>query len=344
MSDGPLGAVVGVVAGTRIVCGVVCGEVSGTTGAGRSRAGSSRVGSCAGVVRGVVTGRRAGAVTGGAVVVGRVGRAGRLRRDGRGDLRAAWSSSGGATGRPRSSAAPATRTPRDRLVRRAHCDQAERQYQHPVDHSLDRERVEPRVSRRGQRAWTRWWIRWPVDQRPRDAARPAARCRAPATRRRVRRRRSTRQEARCPSAGRARHHRDVPPPSRTPNCPRSSRDRERPAPVLRAGSTGRERAVRTLLELPRDLPTAPARRIPIAAVHWNGCATNVAHITQSGWRMQDVRSGCAPTRGVWRMPGPDRWATPDRPETCRPAVPDRRLAASIRARPGACRGSRGGTG
>jgi hypothetical protein len=66
VSDGPLGVVVGVVAGTRIVCGVVRGDVCGTTGRGKVAGGVVR-----GVVRGVVTGTVvAGAVTGGAVVAG----------------------------------------------------------------------------------------------------------------------------------------------------------------------------------------------------------------------------------------------------------------------------------
>jgi hypothetical protein len=73
VSDGPLGAVGGGVAGTRIVCGVVGGVVCATTG-GKVAGGDVRGvvrGVVCGVVRGVVTGTAVvGVVTGGAVVVG----------------------------------------------------------------------------------------------------------------------------------------------------------------------------------------------------------------------------------------------------------------------------------
>jgi hypothetical protein len=68
VSDGPVGAVVGVVAGTRIVCGVAGGEV--TTGRGNVAGGVVDRGAVRGVVRGVVTGVVVvGVVGGGAVVV-----------------------------------------------------------------------------------------------------------------------------------------------------------------------------------------------------------------------------------------------------------------------------------
>jgi hypothetical protein len=60
-------------------------------------------------------------------------------------------------------------------------------------------------------------------------------------------------------------------------------------------------------------------------------------------RLEDVRSGCAPTRTAWSCRGPGRSATPLR-RTPRHPARRRPLAGSSRARPGASRGSRGGTG
>jgi hypothetical protein len=190
--------------------------------------------------------------------------------------------------------------------------------------------------------WTGCPVRGPVDRRLRDGCRPAARCRAPTTRRRGRGRRSTRQWALRPSVGRARHHSDVPPPSNAEMSEIVER-RRAPCPRLHAGSTGRERALRAL-GLPQDLPTAPAGRIPISAVHWNGCATNVAHYHSLVCRPEDVTSGCAPTRTVWYCRARGRSATSGHRATPRSPAWSRPLAGSSRSRPGACRGSRGGTG
>ena len=197
------------------------------------------------------------------------------------------------------------------------------------------------MSRRGV-VRTHWWIRWPVDRRLRDASRPAARCRAPATRRRVRRRRSTRQGALCPSACRARDHRDVPPPVER-RRPRSSRNRERPA------SRSPRRINRSRARSARSRTTSRLANGPCeentdcrGPLEWLRDECGAYHSMAS--RPQDVRSGCAPIRWAWRGHGLGRWATRGHRETSRPRARNRRLAVSIRARPGASRGIHGGSG